>query len=348
MEPVTHMLTGACLSRAGLNRTTGLATLTLVLAAEAPDADVVAYFWGPIAGLQHHRGITHSLLGAPLIAGLIVGFVYGLYRAWPWLRRRVKTPVKWRLLFVYACIGGWLHLFQDFTNNYGVRPFAPFSERWISWDIVFIIDPVMLIALFVGLVVPGLLGLISDEVGAAKAKFRGRGGAIFALSVLLVLILVRDFEHRRAVTALKSLTYNGEEPLRISAFPKEIDFFAWNGVIETRDFLELSPVDANAGEVDPHNLAVVRYKPEETSVTLAAKQSRLGRVYLDWAQYPFLETEKLEGNRYKVSFRDFRFTSAEALRLRREGPLTGYVILDPQLRVVAQGTGLPPQLKPSP
>jgi inner membrane protein len=342
------MLTGACLSRAGLNRTTGLATLTMVLAAEAPDADVLWYFRGSVAGLQHHRGITHSIAGAAMMAVLVVGFVYGLYRIWPWLRRRVKTPVKWGPLFLYACIGGWVHLFQDFTNNYGVRPFAPFSEKWISWDIVFIIDPVMLIALFLGLVMPALFGLISDEVGAAKTKFRGRGGAIFALSMLMLLILVRDFQHRRAVTALKSLTYNGEEPLRASAFPKEIDLFAWNGVIETRDFLELLPVDSKAGDVDPHNLAVVRYKPEETPVTLAAKKSWLGRVYLDWAQYPFVETERLEGNRYKVNFRDLRFTSAEALRLRRQGPLTGYVILDPQLRVEDQGTGLPPQVRPSP
>ena len=30
LEPVTHLLTAACLSRAGLNRRTGLATLTRV------------------------------------------------------------------------------------------------------------------------------------------------------------------------------------------------------------------------------------------------------------------------------------------------------------------------------
>jgi len=41
MDPVTHMMTGACLSRAGLNRKTGLATLTLTLALEAPDIDLL-------------------------------------------------------------------------------------------------------------------------------------------------------------------------------------------------------------------------------------------------------------------------------------------------------------------
>ena len=40
------MLTGACMSRAGLNRKTALATLTLTLAFEAPDIDSVTYFWG--------------------------------------------------------------------------------------------------------------------------------------------------------------------------------------------------------------------------------------------------------------------------------------------------------------
>jgi inner membrane protein len=342
MEPLTHMLTGACLSRAGLNRKTGLATLTMVIATEAPDLDVVAYFGGPVAGLEHHRGITHSLVGVPMMAVLVLALVYSLYRAWPWLRARVKVPPNWRLLFGYACMGGLVHLFQDFTNNYGVRPFAPFSEKWYSWDLVFIIDPIMLMALILGLVTPGFFALISEEVGAAKTKFRGRGGAIFALSCLLLLILLRNFEHVRAVTALRSLTYGGEEALRASAFPTALNPFSWNGVIETRDFFELLPVDAKGGEVDPHNLAVIRHKPEETPVTLAAKKSWLGRVYLDWAQYPWLETEPLDNNRQKVTFKDLRFSSAEALLRRRPSPLTGYVILDSQLRVEIQGTGVPP------
>ena len=66
LDPVTHMLTGACLSRAGLNRKTALATLTLTLALEAPDIDSLYYFGGPITGLQHHRGITHSLFGSAI------------------------------------------------------------------------------------------------------------------------------------------------------------------------------------------------------------------------------------------------------------------------------------------
>src|SRR5215471_13373315 len=85
MDPVTHMLTGACLGRAGLNRTTGYATLTMVLALEAPDIDSFTYFGGSVFGLQHHRGITHSFVGAPLVACLVLAIVYGVHR---WRTRR--------------------------------------------------------------------------------------------------------------------------------------------------------------------------------------------------------------------------------------------------------------------
>ena len=43
MEPVTHFLTGATLARTGFNRKTALATVTMMLAAEAADMDIVAY-----------------------------------------------------------------------------------------------------------------------------------------------------------------------------------------------------------------------------------------------------------------------------------------------------------------
>jgi len=80
MEPVTHLLTGACLSRTGLNRRAAYATLTMVIAAEFPDIDTLWGLRGPIEGFQHHRGITHTFLGLPFEAALIVAVVYGLHR----------------------------------------------------------------------------------------------------------------------------------------------------------------------------------------------------------------------------------------------------------------------------
>jgi inner membrane protein len=338
-------------SRAGLNRKTALATLTLTLAFEAPDIDSVIYFWGGITGLQHHRGITHSLVGAPFMAGGVTALVYGIHR-WRSSRRKTredvstgtfpKLPPNWKLLYVYALLGSLLHLFQDFTNNYGVRPFAPFNEKWYAWDIVFIVDPIMLVAMLLALVLPGLMALVTEEIGSKKPQFRGRGAAIFALLCVAAVILVRGIEHRRAVTALNSRTYRNEEPVRASAFPQPINPFSWNGVVETQDFFQLAPVDSGSGDVDPQNMAVVRFKPEETPVTLAAKKSRLGQVYLDWARYPLVITEKLEGGRHLVQFEDLRFESAESIA-QHQGPiLAGYVVLDQQLRAEEMFTGRPP------
>src|ERR1700679_213803 len=80
MEPVTHLLTGACLSRTGLNRRAAYATLTMVVAAEFPDIDTLWSLRGPVEGFQHHRGITHTFLGVPFEAAIIVGAAWGLHR----------------------------------------------------------------------------------------------------------------------------------------------------------------------------------------------------------------------------------------------------------------------------
>ncbi|HEV2986924.1 MAG TPA: metal-dependent hydrolase, partial [Candidatus Angelobacter sp.] len=188
MEPITHFLTGACISRAGLNRKTGLATLTLVLAAEGPDIDAVSYFGGSISGLQHHRGITHSFVGALFIAAITVGVVYGIYRLMLMSGKQTKLPPRWKLLYVYALLGSLSHILLDFTNNYGVRPFEPFNFKWYSWDVAFIIEPVIVGALLLGLILPGLFSLVTEEIGARKAPFRGRGGAIFALVCFAVVL----------------------------------------------------------------------------------------------------------------------------------------------------------------
>jgi len=229
------------MGRTGLNRKTALATLTLTLAAEAPDLDTIGRFWGPAVGFAHHRGFTHSFLGVPLDAAVVVAFVYLVWR----LRgRKTKDPelsLRWGVLFFYACLGGLSHILLDFTNNYGVRPFWPFSEKWYSWDIVFVVEPVMLVLLILGLVVPSVFSLIDKELGARSRGPRGRVAATLALMGVVLMWGLRDYEHRVAVNALEARTYNGVDPLRASAYPTMTDPIHWYGVIETPAFLRCLP-----------------------------------------------------------------------------------------------------------
>ena len=317
MEPITHFLTGACLGRAGLNRKTALATLTLTLAAEAPDLDVFTRFAGPAFGFAHHRGFTHSFLGIFLMAALVVGFVYLIWRLRGRKTNDPDLPPRWGLLYVYACLAGLSHILLDFTNNYGVRPFWPFYEKWYSWDIVFIFEPVMFVLLLFGLIIPAFSALIDSEIGGRRRSSRGRVAATLALAGIVVMWGLRDFEHRRAINALNARSYGGADALRVSAYPTMADPFHWYGVVETFSFFALAPVDSLTPEVDSEGRLEIRYKPEETPVTLAAKNSYLGRVYLDWAQYPITETEAVESPEgYIVRLQDLRYEQMPGLMER--------------------------------
>lgn len=326
------------MGRAGLNRKTALATVTVTLAAEAPDLDILGEFNGRVFGFAHHRGFTHSFLGLLLTSALVVGFVYLIWR----LRgRKIKNPdlpPRWGLLFGFAYLAGLTHILLDFTNNYGVRPFWPLSEKWYSWDIVFIVEPVILLLLVAGLVLPLFFGLINEEIGARGKGPKGRVGASLALIAIVALWGVRDYEHRRAVTALESRLYEGVDPMRVSAYPFWWNPFRWYAVVEADTFYATMLVDSSAGDVDPDAQMRIRYKPEETPMTLAAKNTYLGRVYWDWAQYPVTETERIESPRpgYYVRFRDLRYDYPGR---EKRGTLSAGVELDDKLNVVREFFG---------
>jgi len=103
-------------------------------------------------------------------------------------------------------------------------------------------------------------------------------------------------------------------------------------------------VDSLAPEVDPEGRMRIRYKPEETPVTLAAKQTYLGRVYLSWAQYPIIESEALAGDSaengraaYAVRFRDLRYDYAGR---SPRASLGAIVLLTRDLKTVEERFGM--------
>ena len=340
------------MGRSGLNRKTALATATLTLAAEAPDLDVFSRFWGSAFALNHHRGFTHSFLGVPLVAAVVVVFMYGIWRLRGRKTRDPHLPPRWGLLFAYACLAGLSHILLDYTTSYGIRPFWPFSERWISWDIVSIVEPVLLVILILGLTVPALFSLINQEIGARRKDKGppGRVAATVALAAVFAYWGLRDYEHRRAVAALDARTYNGADAIRVSAYPYMVNPFRWYGIAETPAFFARMNVDSMSlgsfvPEVDPEGTMQIRYKPEETPVTLAAKRTYLGRVYLSWAQYPITETEELQSdpaqsNRaaYLVRFRDLRYIYPGQPSNR--APLGARVLLTRELEVVDEQMGV--------
>jgi inner membrane protein len=380
MEPVTHFLTGACLSRTGLNRRAAYATLTMVVAAEFPDIDTLWSLRGPIEGFQHHRGITHTFLGLPFEAALIVAGVYAWHR-WRVHRANVQppshpgakpkpltvAPIRWGVLYALALVALLSHLLLDYTNNYGLRPFFPFNDRWYAASIVFIVDPLMLVLLLGALILPLLFGLVNAEVGAKNQPFKGRGWAIAALVGIAGWWGLRAVEHGRAMQmamtqsmvapAPASATDTTQPPDTDAAYvptflpvraalanPDLLSPFRWSAVMDFGPVYRLAEIDTYGGTLTTGETTYP--KPDRSPAVLAAERSKLGRAYMDWSPMPFVEVTKADSDLATngeepgtaatvVTFRDPRFLGGRLGETGRQ-PLTGTVELDAAGHVVRQ------------
>jgi membrane-bound metal-dependent hydrolase YbcI (DUF457 family) len=144
------------MSRAGLNRTTPLATATLVLAANAPDLDGLVMVQGTYASLALRRGLTHGPLAMLLLPLVVAGGILLYDRLWRRRRSRDVAAARPLAVFGLAALGVLTHPLLDWMNTYGIRLLMPFSDRWFYGDALFIIDPwiwLLLAAPVVGLAV---------------------------------------------------------------------------------------------------------------------------------------------------------------------------------------------------
>ena len=140
MDNLTHSLVGLAAAKAGLGRRTPYATFVCVAAANLPDIDIVALARGPAFYLQHHRGITHSIVGTLALAVVFPLLLYAAERVWARARGREPRARPKGLLFCSLLLSA-SHPLLDWTNSYGVRPLLPWDGRWVYGDLLFIIDP---------------------------------------------------------------------------------------------------------------------------------------------------------------------------------------------------------------
>jgi inner membrane protein len=363
MEPLTHFLTGACIGRTGFNRKTAYATVAAVLAAEAADLDILWSFAGPVEELKHHRGITHTFLGAPFVAAAAVGAVW-LFHRWRTARRRRRSgipshsrapapdanslvpPAHWGWLYAAALVAALSHILLDWTNNYGVRPFFPFNPRWYAGSIVFIAEPVLWGLFFLALVMPWLFGLTDREIGVRRKSFRGQGWAIFALTGMVLVWCWRWTEHEKGLAMIAHTQVAAEPVLRVALEPYPINPYRWHAVLETRNFYQTAELNtwspASPGAIASDPGTDILYKPADDPAVQAAKQTLLGRVYLDWGTWavvsdlgqepvPAMDPPALPRSRRwtTVQFADLRFDYSFLAERRTpdRAPLSGWVYI---------------------
>jgi membrane-bound metal-dependent hydrolase YbcI (DUF457 family) len=137
MDPITHGIAGSLLGKSFFaKRNRRVAVFAATLGAVFPDIDTVADFAtrDPLAIVKYHRGITHSLFALPFFAAVLA-----------WITRRLAPrfgfdPPSTPMLSLIYGVGIASHVIMDGTTSFGTRMWAPFSNRRVAWDLIFIID----------------------------------------------------------------------------------------------------------------------------------------------------------------------------------------------------------------
>jgi len=322
VDNLTHSLTGILLSRAGFNRVTPQATWILLLAANAPDIDVVSAFGGSLNYLHYHRHITHSLVMLPVLPLFCVLAV----------RLVSRQPLNWLGAYVMAFIGVASHLILDLTNIYGVRLLLPFSGQWLRLDTTGVIDFWIWGVLLLAMCAPILTRLVNAEIGAATQTKGGaqRGFAIFALVFLTVYDGGRSIAHARAVAILESRIYSGSSPRRVAALPASPNPFHWRGLVETPESYVIEDVNL-LGEFDPA-IGHTFFKPDPSPALDAARRSTVMQEFLRFSQYPFWQSTPAEqaDGATRVEAMDLRFGDPQ------EHGFVATVILDTHQQVMRE------------
>jgi inner membrane protein len=318
MDNLTHTLVGLMLSRAGLDRGDRHTPLILMLAANVPDVDAYPFFTDPVGYLDIHRGYTHALVFAPLMALLPVLAVKGVARSRPTL-----GSALW--LWFAATLAVLSHLLLDWTNVYGVRLLLPFSGRWLRADITNVVDPLIWVLLMLCWVVPSILGLVSAEIGAKNTMGLKRGWAWLALVALVGYEGWRWSSHERAVGALSALLYRDEVPKNVWAFPDSFGTLRWRGLVEGEEFFYEVPIDFSGnftlrdGNVD--------YKVGHSKLVEAARTTRTFQVFERFNQVPFWRISPLV-DVSRVELMDLRFGS-----FTRGNTFTATAMVEPDGRI---------------
>ena len=162
MDNLTHSLVGIAAAKAGLERLSPAATPLCILAANAPDGDIAILLFGDRwSFLEHHRGITHAIIGTVTIGILLPVIFYVVDLVVAKLRQRPRQVKFLGLLFTSLIVSA-THPLLDWTNNYGIRFLLPWSRRWFYGDFVFIVDP------FIWLILGGACFLLSGKTRSSR------------------------------------------------------------------------------------------------------------------------------------------------------------------------------------
>ncbi|MBO9659644.1 MAG: metal-dependent hydrolase [Chitinophagaceae bacterium] len=186
MDSLTHIVLGACIGEAVAGRQVGKKAMLIgAIAQSIPDIDfVAAFFLSDTEDIVAHRGITHSLLFVVLGSFLLARLTARI------LPNREMSAMRWLLLFG---INMFVHIFIDSFNAYGTGWFEPFSHARLSFNVLYVADPLFSIWPFFAALL--LLFIKRDSIRRATFWKIGIGLSV----VYLVYALYNKWDTDKAV-----------------------------------------------------------------------------------------------------------------------------------------------------
>jgi inner membrane protein len=235
LDTLTHALSGALLARATAPkdappRSTPRRVAAGFFAAASPDLDFVIGYAGPIEYLLHHRGVTHSLLLAPLWA---IGIA--------WLLSKIlREPLGWRALYGVSLLGIVAHIAGDWITSFGTMVLAPLSDLRAGIGTTFIID-----LWFSGIILAGLV--------FSGVFYKRRLPSVAATAVLAGYVAFQFVLKNQAVDfGMQYASARGLGGVRVEAHPRPVSPFNWTVFVSDEQAHRFSHVNLRRKEPRPY------------------------------------------------------------------------------------------------
>jgi inner membrane protein len=295
VDNLCHTLVGAALGEAGLKRRTRYGNAALMIAANLPDIDVLAFLSADVNPISFRRGWTHGVVAQVALPVALAAIMWagGRLAAGRGRPPGGRPPLHFGWLLLLSLAGVYSHVFLDYLNNYGVRLLAPFDWRWFYGDALFIADLWLWLALGAGI----WLSRRQHRVTPA------RGALVFAACYIAAMLA--SAQAARAIVADTWRETRGIEPRALMVGPMPLTPFTRAVIVDEGGRYQTGTFTwwTSGITIDSESIAKNAGDPR---VPAAIAGSDGVRQFLVWARFPFWTFEpEQQGSR--VSVMDVRF-----------------------------------------
>lgn len=287
MDSITQIVLGAAIGELIAGKKVGYrAALWGAVGGTIPDLDVLsALFLSPVDYLAVHRGFSHSIFFAFLVAPIVAYLPHKIFKKYPMSYSDWVKVLFWSL---------FTHPILDTFTGYGTQLLNPFSDYAFEINSIFIIDPLFTLPLLFFLVLSVRLPIIHP-----KRKLWIRSGLFVSMLYLTLTLVFKFIAYQSIRSDAKEM---GIEVNRMMTIPGPFSSFLWRGLIETNDGFHqgyYSLFDKSDKIVDFHFLPHTKHRLDSLSNELAVKRLR-------WFSKNFYSVRIIED---KYVLNDLRFGS---------------------------------------